>query len=172
MAAFCGWPRTTTGIYTMEPANYELHPQPLLAHPRALGTDFRWVDTDLTVAAWVDPEWLYGSDTEVPEADLRVDNEYGRLWLRPSSTLAWSRGQLDNKVTFTGGLTVVGEDIVVACAFAVKHLLGRNRTGGNNRTAAGETITPVDASMLLPAATKEALGPYIRWSTRVSGGGS
>ena len=168
MAAYCRWPLTSTGIYTMQSATYILRPKPRADEPRALVTDMRWMTA--IGSAYIDPNWEFGSDTQVSSGDLELDNAEGCVWLLPTATSfsTWSPLARANKITVTAGFVTTPEDIIVAAAFAVRHLLGRGRTGGNVATRAGETTTPVDPSMLLPAATKEALGPYMRTSALVA----
>jgi hypothetical protein len=168
MAAYCRWPKTNAGIYTMVSSTYVLYPRPWHEDPRALGYDLRWVAT--ITSAYIDALWEYGADTQVTASDLVVDNDEGVLWLKPNATSfsAWSTERRANKVTLTAGFAATPDEIVVACAFAVRHLLGRGRTGGNVASRAGESVTPADADTLLPKATKEALGAYMRSSALVA----
>lgn len=158
----------------MEDATYVLRPKPWHQDGRALNYDLRWVVS--ITSAYVDPLWVFGADTQVAAGDLDIDNEEGVLWQEPLSTsLPWSSARRANKVTLVAGFVTTPEEIIVAAAFAVRHLLGRGRHGGNvssrgGGTRGGETITPADADALLPKATKDALQTYIRWSSRVSGG--
>lgn len=168
MAAYCRWPRTSTGIYTMVSATYVLRPKPRHGEPRALDYDLRWVGS--ITSAYIDELWQFGASTQVTSGDLEIDNDEGCLWLIPTATSfgAWSSVHRANKVTLTAGFATTPENVIVAAAFAVRHLLGRGRHGGNQATRAGETITPADADALLPKATKEALGVYMRTSALVS----
>lgn len=168
MAAYCRWPRTSTGVHTMQSATYVLRPRPRHGEPRALDYDLRWVGS--ITSAYIDPQWEFGSSTQVDSGDMEIDNDEGCLWLIPtaSSHSAWSPEPRANKVTLVAGFATTPEGIIVAAAFAVRHLLGRGRTGGDQRSAAGESVTPSDADTLLPHATKEALGPYVRTSALVS----
>lgn len=170
MAAYCRWPRTTQAAYTLQSATYTMYPRPLQGEPRALNLDFRWVSPSPAPTAYIDPLWAYGASTEVDEADLLIDDENGLLWLLPTagSFVVWSTGLRDNKVSFVGGFATTPPELVAIAAYAVRHLLGRNRTGGNVATRAGETFTPADADALLPKAVKEALGPYLRSSALVA----
>jgi hypothetical protein len=168
MAAYCRWPRTSTGVYTMQSTTYVLYPRPWHEDPRALGYELRWVTA--VASAYIDEDWAYGAATQVTAADLLIDNDEGVLWLVPLATSfsAWSQKRRANKVTLTAGFVTTPEDLIVAAAFAVRHLLGRGRTGGNVASRAGESVTPADADMLLPKATKEALGVYMRVSALVA----
>lgn len=154
----------------MVSATYILRLRPWRRNTRALHTDMRWM-TALT-SVYSDPDWVFGADTQIPNAQFELDNDNGLVWLLPLSTYELDDSERSNKLTLVAGFTAgsAPEDLIAAAAFAVKHLLGRSRTAGNQRTAAGETITPADADMLLPRASKEALSNYVRWSARVSGG--
>lgn len=168
-AAYCRWPKTSTGIYTMQSATYVLRSaRARLSEPRALDYDLRWVIS--ITSAYIDTNWEFGAATQVTAGDMDIDNEEGCLWLKPTATSfgAWSREPRANKVTLVAGFATTPEEVIVGVAFAVRHLLDRARNDGNQRTAAGESITPADADALLPKATKEALGTYMRTSALVA----
>lgn len=50
-----------------------------------------------------DPDREYGSDTDVDTDDVELDGEGGYVYLKATSTHAWSRGRRAIRVTYTAG---------------------------------------------------------------------
>ncbi len=170
-AAWCHWPPTIpgSGLHGMSSATYTTYPQPLTAKPRALPLGHRFVAS--ITSAHVDAEWTYGADTLVTSGDLVIDNELGLLWLKPTSSWAWSTADRANKVVYVAGFTdgSAPEGVIAATAITVRHMLMKRRSGEvETQSMGGSSITPRDADMLIPKAAQQALAPYKIWGNNAS----
>lgn len=165
MAAWCGWPTTSTGVFTMVSATYVLYPELHPTSSRALWHGLRWVSS--ITSAYIDEEWDYGSSTQVPAADMVTDNDLGATWLRPDSTWLWSESPRANKLTVVSGFATTPPDLIAACAQQARHLLDLGRYQGQSQvTAGGQSYTRSDVEGVILRAVREALYPYVVWGSR------
>ena len=174
LAVFCGWPRTSTGIHTLEVATYVLYPFPESDRPRALSHGLRWVGS--ITSAYVDENEEYGASTAVASGDMRIDNDEGVVWLKTTASSAWSSNKTGqpNKLTIvngigTGGLvTTAPEWLVALVAHEVRHLLMKRRLGEVRDQSSGSgNVTPQDVDALIPKAVQLLCGPLINWRSRL-----
>jgi hypothetical protein len=168
MASFCGWPYTDDATFTMEIATYTLYPERHWEETRALNLGQRWMGPITSVH--VDDDWAYGADTLVDSDDIVTDNRRGLLWLKPSSTSAWSTKTRANRVILNMGFAVTPPDVVALAAAAVRHLWDLGFDQGVAQVSHGNLSASKDQGRddhLLPASVRNGLTPYVNWSSRV-----
>lgn len=166
LALYCGYPVPDAGSRTLEDATYTLYPRVSPRHAAALELGLRPIVSVTSVH--VDEDWAYGSDTAVDAGDRVLDTQGGRIWLKPTATTAWSRSPRANKVVAVAGYATTPPDLVMIAVATVRHLWDlRNSQGRQQRSTQGHSETYVDATELLPASVRQALGPYILWESRV-----
>lgn len=165
LALFCGWPAADSGVYTLEQTAYTLFPETHWKEERALSVGFGPI-IEVT-SAHVDPDWVYGSDTEISSGDIVIDNRKGLLWLKPASTKAWLSAPRGNRVVLQIGFASTPPELVALTAAATRHLLdNRTSQGITDQTYAGQSLTREEAGELIPKGVRDLLGPYINWASR------
>lgn len=170
-AGWCCWPETIpgSGLVGMSSATYTTYPSPLSDKPSAVRLGHRWVAS--ITSAHVDTEWAYGASTLLTSGDLVVDNERGWLWLKPTSTHAWSTADRANKIIYVAGFTdgSAPEAVIAATAVTVRHLLMKRRVGEvETQSLGGSSMTPLDNNLVIPKAAQQALAPYKLWGNNAS----
>lgn len=170
MAAYCGYPRTDTGVHTLEDATYTLH----LAHdgvsdPRILKLPVRPIASLTSVN--VDSSWTYGSATAYSTTtDVTYDAQAGELLCKPLGTLGtWSTSSRANKVVVVAGYATTPAGLEVIAAAAVRDLLDRQRQGDKlSGSSAGQSWTRQQhAQHLLSDAVRASLDAgYTLWGSR------
>ena len=160
IAAFCLWPTTDAGIYSLESAAYTFYLD---------GSDPKWPGELLVpvrplisvTSVFDDPDLLYPAADEVPAAERFVDLSAGRIILYPSSTHTYSTARRAIRVRVTAGYatapewlkTAIGE--VVQANWNRRHTAGKMNTsqgGANQSLAAVVTHIPPSAVSLLQSA--------------------
>lgn len=158
IAAYCGFPRTVDGVWTMAEADYVVHLDGpalmqaavlcLCVHPISAVTELH---ADLTRA------YEAGS----LRTDWTLDGDRGLVVLDYGAT-AWPVGFRSIRVAFTGGYPALPPALRAIVATVVRHLWDRRQTQGQESYSLGgssASLTDVDA--LLPAAAKDALWHYL-----------
>lgn|GEM_PF-4051815 len=174
MAEFCGWPVSDAGTYTMESATYTAHLRPRPGERRVLDIPHGLI-TAIT-SAHMDPSWnvsiasAYGAAAEVAAGYRVLDARARELWLGSTATpySIWRTDARANRVIYVGGFAADAPEILPIAADAVRHLLERPRVGSAVAISqGGQSVTRSDSDALLPASVRNALAPWVVWSSRV-----
>lgn len=167
MAAFCGFPLPDSGGHTLEDVTYTIYVDgPSVEHPSVVDLGVKPVVSVTT--AHTDENWDYGADTLIASTEYVLDNNRGRLWLRPDASKSWSVGPRSNKVVVVAGFATTPPGLVALCAMTVRHLWdNRGSQGVGSSTIGGDSVTRSDASELLPLAVQYGLGSYRNWGAAV-----
>lgn len=167
-AGFCGLPlpdgataRTlTAATYTRE---YD-GPDPVEPSVIRLYDDYGPNVASIT-NVWVDADQIYA--TPISSAGYRLVKPRGLLVMLPASTDSWVEAPFANRVTLVAGYATTPPDLIAIAATGVRHLLQLRRAGQVDQvTQGGQSVTWRDAGALLPAAVRDALGPYRAGSSR------
>jgi hypothetical protein len=174
MALHCGWPQTDGVLYTFESATYTMYLSPRPGNARVIDLPHPLVSA--ITSAHIDPDWGsdiasgWGAADAVASTDRMLDTRQRELWLATDALpyANWSPVDRANKIVFVAGFLSATPDIVAITATAVKHMLDLRRVQGSlNLTQGGQTVTRTDGDNLLPALVRDALTPYVVWSSRV-----
>lgn len=163
MATYCGIPVAgSASVPTFEDTTYTEYPPAPRENPRAISVQ-GWPIVSIT-SAHVDADWSYGSSTLVPSADLVLDSPTGTIWLAPSSSWAWGRGDRVNRIVYVGGYATAPEDLKQACGLLVAHWFRlRNSQGRQNASGQSGNVTNKDET--IPTSVRQILSRWVRAGT-------
>ena len=108
-----------------------------------------------------DPNWTYGSDTLVDSSGYLLD-DWGRVWITPTGTHAWSSSPRAIKVVFVAGWTAASEDdpaLLDAIYRQTATVISGWRAAGATQIQAGRTSKQLPIPSLRDDVI-EALRPY------------
>lgn len=156
MAAWCGFPMTTTGIRTLESASYVLEVDG--DGTRDLYLPIRPVTAVASV--YDDTQWTWSSDDLVASSDYALDTYKGRIRLTETASHGvFAEGDGNVKVTCTAGFSTVPEAIKQACILMVRHIWRLQADQGvENRSEGGGSATY--RSEDIPDGVKRLLSPF------------
>lgn len=158
IAAYCGFPRTVDGVWTLTEADYLVHLDGpslvqasvlcLCVHPISAVTELH---ADLTRAY----------DAGSLRTDWTLDGDRGLVVLDYGAT-AWPVGFRAIRVAFTGGYATTPPALRAIVATVVRHLWDRRQTQGQTAYGmGGDNASLTDTDALIPAAAKEALWHFL-----------
>lgn len=172
MASFCGWPvpgtpSAPTTLTMVSSAYTRVYDGPAWDDDHRIDLGHPWVASITSAAVDSSGDWSYA--TAITPSDLVLDTRAGALFLKPSSSSAWYNTSRSNQVVFTAGFAATPPDLVATCAMMVRHLLSLRRVnlGETAASQGGQSVTRADADALVPAGVRNALAPYVLWSSRV-----
>lgn len=158
IAAYCGFPRTVDGVFTLTEADYlvwldgpslvQAAALCLCAHPVTAVTELH---ADLTRTY----------DAGSLRTDWTLDGERGLVVLDYGAT-AWPVGFRAIQVAFTAGYAVTPPALRAIVATVVRHLWDRRNVQGQTAYGmGGDSASLTDTDALIPAAARDALWPYM-----------
>lgn len=158
IAAYCGFPRTVDGVWTLEEADYlvwldgpalmQALALCLCVHPISAVTELH---ADLTRAY----------EASSLRTDWTLDGDRGLVILDYGAP-AWPVGWRAIQVAFTGGYATTPAPLRAIVATVVRHLWDRRQVQGQTAYGmGGDSASLTDTDALIPAAAREALIPYL-----------
>lgn len=158
-AAWCGLPKTTTGVHTFASATYDLRFNGPSTDPTVLCL---CVSPLISVSSLTVDARAVTPTTLVLGTDYDLDLLNGRIGLLPGGALSrWPSSWQGIRVQFTAGYAVTPPDLVVIIATQVRHLWVRRRVQDQDAAMDfGPATTLEDLDQLIPAAVLQTLEPY------------
>jgi hypothetical protein len=167
MAAYCGYPLTDSGIYTLEDSTYTEY---LSADPSTPGIVRLTVTPVQSITStYADETWGWDATTLVPSTDRAYESRSGIVWLLGTSTTrtSWTEGYRSVKVVYVGGWATPPAGLIAIGAMAVRDLVDRG-FGGEllSASTSRQTVSRGQAGHVLSEAVRGALDAYVLWGRR------